>query len=262
MNRICNIIHKAFYRKAYLRYSISAHCTGNRCIGVDRIGFSPDVRTGILQTPGGQSVRCDRMTMRGISTLIRVRMHILGKKPALLIHTRCKIKFDGMTGSGVAEGFFPADIQFDRSAAHLRGQEGIQRLIENILFVSETASDVWLDHTHTAPRNSQCLADHSTDDMGNLCGGHYHDPAFFHIGIGDRILNMTVLNDRCLISSTDDRFRFFHSLLHIPDHIIGTCQYIVFLIEVDRRITSLHGFSGMDLYRIFLIFYPDQFQCP
>lgn len=142
--------------------------------------------------------------MGGISSLVGIRMHILGKQFTVFVHACCKVEFDRMTGPGVAESFFSADIQFDWSAANLRGQKGIQRFIENVLLISETSADIRLDDTYIASRDSQCLADDTADDMRDLCGSHYYDPALFHVSIGNWILDMTVLDDRGLIRSPDN----------------------------------------------------------
>ena len=85
-----------------------------------------------------------------------------------------------------------------------KGQKGIQRFIENVLLISETSADIRLDDTYIAPRDSQCLADDTADDMRDLCGSHYYDPALFHVSIGNWILDMTVLDDRGLIRSPDN----------------------------------------------------------
>ena len=73
---------------------------------------------------------------------------------------------------------------------------------------------------------------------------------------------MTVLYNWSLICAFYHRFSFFHTFIDISDKIIGACQNIVLLVEMDRRMASLHGFTWMDLNRIFLIFHFDQFQCP
>lgn len=86
--------------------------------------------------------------MGGISSLVGIGMHILGKQFTVFVHACCKVEFDRMTGPGVAESFFSADIQFDWSAANLRGQKGIQRFIENVLLISETSADIRLDDTY------------------------------------------------------------------------------------------------------------------
>ena len=262
MNGICHIIHKTFDCKTYLRNSVATHGSAYRCIRINCIRLAADIRTGILQSPGSQSVCSDRMTMRSICSLIGIRVHIFCQKFSVFIYTRCQIKFNRVAGSCITECFFAADIQFYRSAADLCCQKCIQRLIKYILFITKTTTDIRFNNTHIAPRDSKCLSDNTTDDMRDLRRSHDHDPALFHIGIRDRILNMAMLNDRSLIGSLYNCFRLFHSFIHITDKVIGTCKNIVFFVKVDWRLTSIHGLTRMDLHWVFLVLHFYLFQCP
>ena len=189
-------------------------------------------------------------------------MHIFCQKSAVLVYPGCQIKFYRMTGSCITEGLFPADVQLDWSATDLCCQKSIQWLIKYILFIAESSPDIWLNNPHIAPRNSQCLANDTTDDVWNLCRCHHYDPAFFHIGIRNRIFNMTVLHDWCFICALYNCFSLLHPLIYISDKIIRTGKDIIFFIKMNRRITAIHRFAWMDFHRIFLIFYFDQLQCP
>ena len=121
----CNIIHKALNCKTYLRDPVSTHRSAYRCIRIDSICLSFDIRTCILQPPGSQTISCYGVSMGGICSLIGNSQHILCQKMPLTVNTCRQIILNRMTGSGVAESFLSGYIEFDRSAANLRGKKRI-----------------------------------------------------------------------------------------------------------------------------------------
>ena len=80
------------------------------------------------------------------------------------------------------ERLLPGAVDAHGAAAHLRGAVGAQRLVQRILLVAEAAADIGLDNMDIRPRTAQRLSHHAADDMGDLGGGHHHDPAVLLIG--------------------------------------------------------------------------------
>ena len=91
--------------------------------------------------------------------------------------------------------------------------------------------------------------------MRNLSGSHNYDPAIFHVCTGNRILNVAVLHDRGFITAFYNCFGFLQPFFHISDKVIGTDKYIILLVQMNRRITAIHRFTRMNLYRIFFVLY-------
>ena len=255
-----NIIHKTLCRKTYLGNSIASHGSCCRTVGINGISLSTDIRTGILQSAGSQSIGCNGMSMGCISSLVRICGHFFCQKMAFLIYTGFHIIFNRVTGSGIGKCLFPCQLNFHRSAAYLHGEKSIQRLIKHFLLISKSTTYIRLDHTYLSPWDSQCLSYYTTDNVGDLSRRYHNDPAFFHICIGNIILNMAMLDNGCLIASFQLNRCLFHGLIHISDCETGTGQNIVFFINMNGMLTPSHGNPWTYHNRIFLIFHFDQLQ--
>ena len=96
--------------------------------------------------------------------------------------------------------------------------------------------------------------------MGDLGRSDNHDPSLLHISITDRILNMTVLNRRCLIPALHlHKTRFLNSfrVISIPDRRVSENIVRVFLMNLRRSI--LHRLMYVQDKRQLFILY---LQCP
>ena len=71
------------------------------------------------------AIGCYGVSMRSICSLIGNSQHILCQKMPFVINTCRQVILNRMTGSGVAESFLSGYIEFDRSAANLRGKKRI-----------------------------------------------------------------------------------------------------------------------------------------
>ena len=166
---------------------------------------------------------------------------------------------DGMPHPVADERFFSRHVQLHKVPARLQAQPGAQRLIENILFVSESAADVRFDNPYIAPADAQCLPDDTADNMGNLRGGSYDDLVAFLLGITDEVLNMAVLDRRCFIPAFHlDQSRFLDRLLIVSLPDLGMLQDVVWEFLMQQRRTVLHGFLHIQHKRVFLILHLDQ----
>ena len=262
MNLRRHIIHQTFNGKGCLRNAVGTHGSGCRGIGINGISLASGIWAGILKSPCSKTVGGNGVTMGCISPLAGICLHIFCKQMTFLIHACSEIILNRMTGSCIAEGFLSGNLKLYRTAAYLSSQKCIQRLIKHILLVSESTSDIRFDHPYPAPGDSQSLADHTADNMRDLRGSNYNDPSLFHIGKGNGILYMTVLDNGGLVASFHNCIRLLQAFIHVSDKKVGTGKYIVFFFKMNGRIASVHGFSGMDLHRIFLIFNLDQLQRP
>ena len=259
---ISNIIHKALCGKANLRNTISSHRPCCRTVGIDGICFSSDIWTCILKSAGCQTIGCYGMSVGCISSLIGIGSHLFCKKMSFCIYACFHVIFNGVTGSGIGKGLLTCKLDFHRATAHLHGEKCIQRFIKHLLLVAETTAYIRLDHTYLPPGDSKCLTNNTAHNMGNLCGRNHHDPSLFHIGVRNIILNMAVLDNRCLIASFQLHGSLLHCAVHISDRKAGSCQNVILLVKMNGMLRSTHGNLRAHDHRIFLIFYFDQLQCP
>src|SRR5699024_10991563 len=156
-------------------------------------------RIELRETP--HTFRRNTVSVGRISALIRKALELPGCIRAIRSHIRDNMEMDRMSYSCRCECLLPGNIHFYRSSAYNRSQISTERFIEDILFIPESAADVWLDDTDFPPRYPQRLTDYTPADVRNLGGGNDDDPPLLHIGIADRILYVTVLYSRSLIPS-------------------------------------------------------------
>ena len=94
--------------------------------------------------------------------------------------------------------------------------------------------------------------------MGDLGGGHYDDPSLLHIGIGNRHLNVTVLDRLCPVLLLDHGQPFLTGRLlktSVPQHKTGVRDHISRLFLMQKRCSLLHGCLRVQYHRVFLIFH-------
>lgn len=97
------------------------------------------------------------MAVGGVAPLIGDRSALPGHKAHIRPHGGLQVEVDGMAGAGILKGLLPGALQFHRSAAHLGGDPGIERLVEYLLFIPEPAADIGLDDPYVAPADAQGL---------------------------------------------------------------------------------------------------------
>ena len=95
--------------------------------------------------------------------------------------------------------------------------------------------------------------------MGDLGGTYDNDPVFFHVGIGNRRLNVAVLDDRGAETFAEYGICLRECIVHMSDLVVALCKNIVRMFFVNRRNGSLHGIPGMKHRGIFFVLCPDQF---
>ena len=255
-----DIVHKTFNGKGGLGDSVCAHGPAYRSVGIDRIGLAPDIRTGVLQSPGSETVGRNGVPVGSVGSLIGICLHILCQETPLFVHSGCKVVLDGVSRPGIAESFLSGKLKLHRTAAHLHGEKSVQGFVKHVLLVAESAADVGFDHAYSAPGDPQRLSDHPADNMRDLGGCDHHNPVFLHVGKRDGILQMAVLYHGCLVASLHHRIRLFQALVHISDKKVRSVQHIILLVKMNGRMAPVHGFPGMDLHRIFFILHFDQLQ--
>lgn len=136
----------------------------------------------------------------------------------------------------------PGSSRRARAAAHLRGAVGAQRLVQRILLVAEAAADIGLDDMDIRPRAAQCLSHYPADDMGDLGGGHHHDPAVLLIGEAAVVLDMAVLHGGGIVPALHlEQSRLLYGGLIIALAHIRVLQDIVGIVLVELGCAVLHG---------------------
>ena len=190
-----NILHHTLQGKVGLGDAVPPHGPRRGPVGVDGIGLAAvrqPIQVGLPEP--GNGVGRDGVPMGGVAPLVGHGHTLPGHQVPIPVHSCAHIKGDGVAGAGILESLLPCELQLDAASAHLRTQPGVERLVEHLLFITEPAPHAGLDHPYLSPGNPQRLTDNPAHDMRDLGGGNHREPAALHIGIGDRVLQMTVLD--------------------------------------------------------------------
>ena len=157
-----------------------------------------------------------------------------------------------------------------RPSAHLGGEEGVEGLVEHLLFVAEAAADVGLDDPDLAPPDPQRLPHHPPDDVRDLGGGNHGDAAGLHVGVGDGGLDVVVLDLLGLIVAPEVVVggagqHVLHGLeigrrhgraqIHVGQHIVG-------VLLVDGYAAAPHGLLRVQADGVLLVLHPDELKGP
>ena len=143
--------------------------------------------------------------------------------------------------------------------ADLQAQPGAQRLIQDILLVTESTADIGLNHPDQTPVDAQRLADDPADDVRDLGGGGYRDPLSLFFGKADEVLNMAVLHHRRFIPAFHlDEARLLNRLFIVALADLCVFEDIVGELFMQQRRAVFHGFLHVQHEGIFLILHPDQ----
>ena len=152
------------------------------------------------------------------------------------------------------EGLFTRNIKLDQTSSELDTYPGCQRFIENILFVSETASYIRLDDSELAPVHSCRLSQNTADDMRYLSRCDHDRSVSLSVCIADKILYVTVLHRLCLIPALYlGKTRFFDRFLDTSHMDLCVGENVVRIILMQLRSSFLHGFLRVKDKRQFFI---------
>ena len=260
-----HIIGMALHGEHGLRNAIASHGSGSRLVCKYCICISLYIRARIELRETPHTFRRNTVSVGRISALIRETLKFTGRICAIRPHIRDNVEMDRMPYSCRCECLLPGNIHFDRSSAYHRSQISTERFIEDILFIPESAADVWLDDTDFPPRYSKCLTDYTPADVRNLGGGNDGDPPLLHIGIADRILYVTVLYSRSLIPSLylgEPGFFYGVLIISVPDRRVF--QDIIGIFLMYLRGAVLHRLMYIKDKRQFLILHfqrPQRLRC-
>ena len=72
-----DVVHKTFNGESGLGNSVCTHGPAYRSIGINRIGLAPDIRAGVLQSPGSETVGSNGVPVGSVGSLVGVCHHIL-----------------------------------------------------------------------------------------------------------------------------------------------------------------------------------------
>src|SRR5699024_7704324 len=174
--------------------AVATHGAGGGAVGVHRPAVALHIGAGIELGEAVHALGTDTVAVGGVGALVGVALNFSCGEGAVGTHPGDDVGADGVADAVGDEGLLAAAVQLHQPAAHLGAEPGAQGLVEGVLLVAEAAADVGLDDAHLAPGDSQRLADHAADDVGNLGGGGDDDAACLHLGKADVIFNVAVLN--------------------------------------------------------------------
>ena len=239
--------------------AVAAHGAGHRLVGEDGVGVHFDVFTGIQLGEGAGALGADAVAVGGVGALVGEGFQLAGGVGAVRPHPGYDMIPDRMARPVADEGFFPGNVQLDQMAAGLQAQPGAEGFVENVLLVAEAAADIGLDHPDFSPVHAQGLAHHPPDDVRDLGGGGHGDPAAFHFGKADEILNMAVLHHRRFVPAFHLRQAgFLNRLRKIAVADLRVLQDVVREVFVQLRRAVLHGLAHIQHEGILLVFHADQ----
>ena len=196
------------------------------------------------------------MTVRGIGALVGEEFYLAGGDRAVFFQPSHDMESDRVTHTVGDEGLFTRAVDTDTASADLRRAPRAERLIQCVLLIAESASDIRFDDTDIAPRSAQCLTDDTPYDMGDLCGCDHDDTAILFISEAAVVLDMAVLDGRGLIPAFDlDEACFLYRALIITDTGHRMLQDIVRELFVQLRRAVLHRFLSVQHKGKLLILY-------
>ena len=103
--------------------------------------------------------------MRGIAAGIGQNIKMITVQCAVGGQSHLRINMEGVTGARGKETLFAAQLHFHRNTAEFQGQPGGHRLFQHVLFITETAADIRLNHPDMRPRHIQRLAYHTAHNV-------------------------------------------------------------------------------------------------
>ena len=166
--------------------------------------------------------------------------------------------FDRMADTGGYKCLFTWYIQLHKMSSKLHAQPCAKRLIQYILFISESSAYVRFDDADLSPVNAKRLPNYTPDNVRDLCGCHHFDPVSLHFRITDKIFDVTMLNSRRTVPSLNfDQSRFLDRFLIISFLDRRMFQYIIRIFFMDLRRSVFHGFHHIQYERIFFVFHLD-----
>ena len=135
--------------------------------------------------------------MRGIAAGIGQNIKMITVQCAVGGQSHLRINMEGVTGARGKETLFAAQLHFHRNTAEFQGQPGGHRLFQHVLFITETAADIRLNHPDMRPRHIQRLAYHTAHNVRDL-GTRYHGNLIIRLlpGVAGDAFHMAVLNHR------------------------------------------------------------------
>ena len=166
---IADIIRKSIREECRLGNTVGTHCSGNRRRGVYGIRIrlaAVFFMEDILEVRRHSG--CDGMAVGRIRALVGVDESLTREQLAVLCRQGSQNALGSMAGTGHGDALFPGELQTYRPSAALDRQPCVERLIQDVLLVAESAADVGLDHTDLAHRPAKGLGDHAAHDMRDL----------------------------------------------------------------------------------------------
>ena len=190
-----DVLHEALGGPGPLRDAVGPHGAGGGQVSIDGISLRLMAQNIGIDLPEAVDRVChDGVAVGGVGALVGHRPAGPGHQAHIIVHRRFHVEVLRMAGAGISKGLLPGELQLHRPASHLGGEVGVEGLVEHLLLVAKTAADVGLDDPDLAPGDAQGLAHHPADDVGDLGGGHHGNAAVLHIGVGDGVFNVAVLD--------------------------------------------------------------------
>ena len=240
--------------------AVAPHGACRGAVGEHAPAVALQIVAGIELREGSHALGHHAVTVRGIGTLVGKGLKLPGNQRTIGPDPGDDMGADGVTDTVGDKGFLPGALQLYQPAAHHGGAPRAQGLIEGVLLVAEAAADVGLDDPHLAPGNSQGLAHHPADDVGNLGRGDHHDPARLHVGKAAVVFNVAVLHGRRVVPALHlHKTRLLTGLGIVAPADIRMRQDILGILFMDLRSPLLHGLLDIQHERQFLILH---LQCP
>jgi hypothetical protein len=162
----------------------------------------------------------------------------------------------GLASRGVPEELLAGELEAHAAATELLAEPGVQRFVVDVLLGAKATADVGLDHAHVAPGDAQCLADHTTHDVGNLGGGHADNLAALHVAEGGAGLDVDLgllaslgVDDNVVVRRVVDGI--VDGLVAVLGEVLGAREgagvghQVVWLDVLDRVLGALERLLGV-----------------
>ena len=207
-------------------------------------------------------VRHDRVAVGGVAALVGPRLEPARDEPPVGTHGGFEFEFDRVAGAGAGEGLLAGKLDLDRAPAHLHRQKGVERLVEDLLLIAEAAADIGLDHADLPPRDAERLPADAADDVGNLGGGDDDDPSLLHVGVGDGLLDVAMLDRLGVVFPLEypqGRVRL-HDLVEVPlaDREMAVRQQVVGVLLMNGPRAGRERLPDGGDGRVLLVFHADE----
>ena len=153
------------------------------------------------------------------------------------------------------EGLLTRNVEFHQTSAELNAYPRAQRLIENVLLVSESSAYIRLDYPELAPVHSESLSYDTPCDVRDLSGRYHYCSVALAVRVAYEVLDVAVLHRLSFIPALAlDKSGLLDRFFNASHVYLGVSEYIVRELLMQKRRAFLHGLLRVEHERKFLVF--------